>query len=38
LDRSKCYGEGGIRYCEEGDFEKMEVAKAQEPAPQKTRS
>jgi len=26
-DRLKCYGEGFVRCCEEGDFEKMEIEK-----------
>lgn len=36
-DRLKCYGEGFVRCCEEGDFTMMEVAKEKEnPGPRKT--
>ncbi len=39
-DRLKCYGEGFVRCCEEGDFEKMEVEKEKEkekaPEPRRT--
>jgi len=29
-DRLKCFGEGFVRCCEEGDFEKMEIEKEKE--------
>ncbi len=32
-DRLKCYGEGFVRCCEEGDFKKMEIEKT-DPLPQ----
>ncbi|MGE9268921.1 MAG: phage regulatory CII family protein [Verrucomicrobiales bacterium] len=38
-DKLKCYGEGFVRCCEEGDFEKMDVeeeAKQEAPAPRRT--
>ena len=34
-DRLKCYGEGFVRCCEEGDFEKM-VEAVEEEAPRRT--
>ena len=34
-DRLKCYGEGFVRCCEEGDFEKMAEA-IEEEAPRRT--
>jgi len=35
-DSLKCYGEGFVRCCEEGDFEKMEVEKEVKPEPRRT--
>lgn len=35
-DRLKCYGEGFVRCCEEGDFTKMEVEGEVDEAPRKT--
>lgn len=38
-DRLKCFGEGFVRCCEEGDFEKMEVEKkTEESAPEPRRT
>lgn len=31
-DKLKCYAEGFVRCCEEGDFEKMKAAQEEEPA------
>lgn len=35
-DRLKCFGEGFVRCCEEGDFTKMEVEKEEPPQPRRT--
>lgn len=35
-DRLKCFGEGFVRCCEEGDFTKMEIEKEEDPGPRKT--
>ena len=35
-DRLKCYGEGFVRCCEEGDFEKMAQAIEEEETPRRT--
>jgi len=37
-DRLKCYGEGFVRCCEEGDFEKMEEVKEAETKPEPRRT
>lgn len=35
-DRLKCFGEGFVRCCEEGDFTKMEIKKEEDPDQRKT--
>ena len=35
-DRLKCYGEGFVRCCEEGDFTKMELTREDDNTPRKT--
>jgi hypothetical protein len=35
-DRLKCYGEGFVRCCEEGDFTQMDLAHEGDPTPRKT--
>jgi transposase len=35
-DRLKCFGEGFVRCCEEGDFTKMEIEKEEDPGPRRT--
>ena len=35
-DKLKCYGEGFVRCCEEGDFEKMAIEEEKKDEPRKT--